>query len=273
MPQFQRDALSFNYRETGAGIPFVFQHGLGGDVSQPFGLFLPPPGFRLLAFDCRGHGETRPLGDPEKISIASFADDLLALLDTLALPRAIVGGISMGAAVALNFTLRNPGRARALVLSRAAWLAGPMPENARIFSDIARLIGKHGAREGEMIFKQSSAYQEIARQSADVGESLLMQFRNPRAEETFTKFERIARDAPLRDLRELARIRVPTLVLANRQDPIHPFEYGEELARLIPGAEFHEITAKSVSKEQHAADVQCFISDFLQRHFSGANSC
>jgi len=268
MPQFHHDGLNFNYQDTGEGTPFVFQHGLGGDVQQPFGLFRPPRGFRLLAFDCRGHGQTRPLGDPEKIGMAFYADDLLAFLDWLHLPQAIVGGISMGAAVALNFTLRYPQRVLGLVLSRAAWLAGPMPENARIFSEIAGLIREHGASKGESVFKQSPAYHEIARQSPDAAESLLVQFRNPRAEETFAKLERIPRDAPLRDLRDLGRIGVPTLVLANRQDPIHPFDYGPELARLIPGAEFQEITPKSVSKEQHAADVQRFVGDFLQRRFS-----
>src|SRR5207244_2936176 len=113
---FYRDGLNFHYREAGDGLPFVFQHGLGGDVSQPFGLFRPPPGFRLLAFDCRGHGETRPLGDPEKVGIAPIADDLLALLDHLRIGRAVIGGISMGAAVALNFTLRYPQRVAGLVL-------------------------------------------------------------------------------------------------------------------------------------------------------------
>src|SRR5436305_462059 len=108
MPFFDCDGLTFHYREAGMGTPLVFQHGLGGDVNQPFGLFAPPPGIRLLAFDCRGHGETRPLGNPEKLSLASFADDLLACMNHLAIERAVVGGISMGAAVALNFALRFP---------------------------------------------------------------------------------------------------------------------------------------------------------------------
>src|SRR5437773_1155586 len=122
MPFFALDGLSFHYREAGEGTPFVFQHGLGGDVNQPFGLFSPPPGLRLLAFDCRAHGETRPLGDPVKLSLASFAEDLLIFLDHLGIERAVVGGISMGAAVALNFVLRFPGRSLGLVLSRPAWL-------------------------------------------------------------------------------------------------------------------------------------------------------
>src|SRR6266481_2761802 len=92
MPFFRHDGLDFHYREAGAGVPFVFQHGLGGDVNQPFGLFQPPSGFRLLAFDCRAHGQTVPLGDDRKISIAAFADDLAALLDHLSIPSAVVGG-------------------------------------------------------------------------------------------------------------------------------------------------------------------------------------
>src|SRR5436190_23008370 len=106
MAYFNHDGILFYYRDEGAGLAFFFQHGLGADVSQPFSLFKPPAGLRLLAFDCRGHGDTRPLGEAQKISIDSFADDLLAWLDYLTLDQAIIGGISMGAAVALNFSLR-----------------------------------------------------------------------------------------------------------------------------------------------------------------------
>jgi pimeloyl-ACP methyl ester carboxylesterase len=268
MPSFSRDGLNFHYQEADDGVPFVFQHGLGGDVSQPFGLFRPPPGFRMLAFDCRGHGETRPLGDPEKIGIAAFADDLLAFLDHRDIDRAVIGGISMGAAVALNFTLRYPQRVGGLVLSRPAWLNGPMRENARVFGLIARLIREHGPRQGREHFQRSPEYLEIRRQSAASANALLGQFDHPRAEETVVKLERIPNDAPNHDPRDLEAIAVPTLVLANRQDPIHPFAYGEALARSIRGAEFAELTPKSVSLERHTADVQRSVGGFLTGHFS-----
>jgi hypothetical protein len=43
MPAFERGGLAFNYVDDGdpSGRPFVFQHGLGGDVSQPAGVFPP----------------------------------------------------------------------------------------------------------------------------------------------------------------------------------------------------------------------------------------
>jgi pimeloyl-ACP methyl ester carboxylesterase len=264
MPFFKHDGLDFHYRERGEGTPFIFQHGLGGNVQQPFGLLRPSPNvFRLLAFDCRAHGETRPLGEPEKICFETFADDLLAFMDFLQLRRAIVGGISMGAALALKFVLRYPERVDGLVLSRPAWLAGPMIENAQIYAEIARLIREKGPVEGQAIFKDTALYRDVACESPDAAESLLGQFSSPRAAETVVKLERIPRDTPLDDLNDLTAIRAPTLVMANRQDPIHPFAFGETLGRLIPGAGFQELTPKSVSKERHADDVTFCIARFL----------
>jgi len=104
---FPQDGIDFHYQSSGLGVPFFFQHGLGADLTQTFGLFRPPDGIRLIGFDCRAHGQTRPVGPPEKISLAAFADDLLALMDWLRIEKAVVGGISMGAAVALNFAYYN----------------------------------------------------------------------------------------------------------------------------------------------------------------------
>ena len=272
MPLFSRDGLNFHYRDEGSGLAFFFQHGLGADVSQPFSLFKPPAGIRLLAFDCRGHGETRPLGDPEKISIDSFADDLLALMDHLEIERAIVGGISMGAALSLNFALRFPGRVLGVVLSRPAWLDSPYSGNVNVFSTMAQLIRQHGARRGEELFQQTETYREISRQSPDTAASLLSQFTHPRAEEAVARLERIPTHTPRHTRRDWATISVPTLVMANRQDPIHPFAYGETLARIIPGAEFRELTPKSVSVERHAADVQRDVEEFFQRHFANQSN-
>jgi len=155
MPTFERGGLSFNYLDEGdpSGRPFVFQHGLGGDVSQPADIFPPPSGIRLLSLDCRGHGGTRPLGPAGKLSFSSFADDLAALMDHLGLQRAVVGGISMGAGVALNLASRYPKRVVGLVLSRPAWLDSPRPKNLKAYPVIARLLGEHGAKLGRELFE------------------------------------------------------------------------------------------------------------------------
>jgi pimeloyl-ACP methyl ester carboxylesterase len=267
MPFFEHDSIRFRYCESGSGIPFVFQHGLGADVSQTFELVQPPRGFRLLTFECRGHGETRPLGPEEKISVEQFTEDLRAFLDHLAIERAIIGGISMGAAIALRFALEYPTRVLGLVLSRAAWLDQRRNDNLHVFSTLAEFIRKYGAEEGARRYKATEAYQEVLKVSLDGAASLLSQFAHPRAEETVAKLERIPGYVPKHTREHWKRIRVPTLVLANQQDPVHPFDFGQTLAQTIPQAQLIELTPKSVSKEQHAADVQRAITTFLIRNF------
>ncbi len=267
MPIFRYDGIDFHYVDRNEGTPLVIQHGLGGDTAQPTLLFQPPPGFRLLSLDARGHGETRPLGPPEKIGIRPFADDLRAFLDHLGLQRALVGGISMGAAVALNFALRFPDRLLGLILSRPAWLDQPIPQHLAIFPRISHLIAQYGSQEGRRRFLESDDYQRLKAVNPDSAQTLAGHFLHPRAEETAIKFDRIARDDPGADRSKWSSIQVPTLVLANRRDPIHPYEYAEELSRTIPGAMFRELTPKSVSLIGHGQDVRMAFEAFLNRSF------
>lgn len=269
MPFFHYDGIQFHYRDEGSGLPFFFQHGLGADLTQPFSLCPSLRGVRLIGFDVRAHGKTTPVGPEEKISFCCFADDLLALMDHLEIQRAIVGGISMGAAITLNFALRHPSRVLGLVQSRPAWLDAPNPWNVTMFSLVTRLAREHGRVRGKEHFLESPEYKEALAKWPDVAASLAGQFDNPVVEDTAFKFERIIRDTPCRDRAEWAGIKVPTLVLANRFDPIHPFEYGVEMQRLIPGAEFQEITPKSVSLEEHNADVRRCLDGFLTRAMTG----
>lgn len=97
--------------------------------------------------------------------------------------------------------------------------------------------------------------------------SLDAQFLDPRAEECVARLERIPHDSPCRDREELRAIQVPTLVMGNRLDPVHPWEFAETLSQLIPGAELVPLTPKSWGAERHSADVQRAIDEFLTRRF------
>jgi pimeloyl-ACP methyl ester carboxylesterase len=267
MATIARDDIEFHYRDLGRGLPFVFQHGLGGDLNQPFGLYRPPAGVRLFAVDMRGHGETRPLGDPGKLTIATLADDLIDLLDRLDLKLTIVGGISLGAATAVNLALRYPARVTGLVLVRPAWIDHPLPENVQRYGTIARLISEFGPADGLARFRATPEFQATERESPDCAKSLAAQFEHPRAAECVARLERLAADTPCRDRALYRNICVPTLVVGNRQDPIHPWPLAEELAGLIEGATLREVTPKSVSLDRHAADVQAAIDGFIGQHF------
>jgi pimeloyl-ACP methyl ester carboxylesterase len=124
MPFFEANGITFHFADDNNDrLPFVFQHGLGADISQPMSFFGEDRPFRLISMDCRGHGKTVPLGDPQFLRFNSLTDDITNLLDYLNLSKVVIGGISMGAGVALNFAVRHPERTRALILSRASWLS------------------------------------------------------------------------------------------------------------------------------------------------------
>ena len=220
MATFQRDGIVFHYLDVGQVTPFVFQHGIGGDLRQPTGLFRPPKGTRLLCLDARAHGGTQPLGDPSALSFDVFGDDLVAWLDHLGVARAIIGGISMGAGVALNVAVRYPQRVAALVLSRPAWLDGPMPpENVARYAIIARLL-RAVAAAGDPVhalhgalaeFEALGDYRDLLASFADTAQSLSSQLTNERAVAAVTRLERLPVDQPLADLGVAAAIRIPTL--------------------------------------------------------------
>ena len=268
MPAFERDGVAFNYLDEGdpSGRPFVFQHGLGGGISQPAGVFPPPSGIRLLSLDCRGHGGTRPLGPADKLCFSSFADDVAALMDHLGLQRAVVGGISMGAGVALNLASRYPQRVAGLILSRPAWLDSPMPGNLKAYPVIARLLREHGTERGQELFESTEEYAELERAAPGAGRSLASsQFGRPRAREFAAVLESLAGDAPGGDRAQWREMRAPALVLASWQDPTHPHSYAEILARTLPLAQLAELTPKTEDEGRHTADVQGAIAGFLGR--------
>jgi pimeloyl-ACP methyl ester carboxylesterase len=264
MPWFEANGIMFHYADHhNDGPPFVFQHGLGADISQPMSFFGQDCPFRLLSMDCRGHGKTVPLGDPQLLKFNSFTDDITQLLDYLNLPKVVIGGISMGAGVALNFAVRHPERTQALILSRVAWLNEPLPPNLTVFPKIAGLIREHGAQRAKELFASTAEYQTALPSSPANAASWMLQFLRERTDETFEILESIPNDVPTPDSASWRKIDLPTLVLANRNDPQHPFEYGQVLAGEIPGARFAEITGKAINGQKHVEDVRREILRFI----------
>jgi pimeloyl-ACP methyl ester carboxylesterase len=263
MPRFRTSDAIFNYIDEGAGKPLVFQHGLGGDVNQPRTFVVP--GVRLLSFDARGHGGTLASLDPERLTFSSFADDLCSLLDHLTIHAAVIGGISMGAGVALNFALRFPDRTLGLILCRPAWLNERSPQNLQVYPQIANLIEQEGIVKGRTLFESYELFQQIRNESVDSAHSLLRQFERPGAEQNFAVLDRMPKDVPNNDSADWKTIRVPTLILGNRQDPLHPIDYAQLLSSLIPSSTFREVTPKSVEPADHVKEVATAISLFLQQ--------
>jgi pimeloyl-ACP methyl ester carboxylesterase len=261
MAIFRRNGIAFSYLDGGEGSPLVLQHGLGGDQSQPAGLH--GSAGRLICLECRGHGETAPLGPVEDLGFQTFADDLLALVDQLGLSSFVLGGVSMGAGVALRFAADHPERVRGLVLIRPAWLDQPSPANLRPLTRIGELLLEHGPREGRELFLTDAEYVAALRESPATAESMLGQFDRPYAQEHAEVLRRMPADCPLGTAPDWARLDMPAVVMGTAQDPMHPLELATALAGALPNAEGREVTSKTVDDAAHRRDVSAAIDDFL----------
>ncbi|MCW3489478.1 alpha/beta fold hydrolase [Dethiobacter alkaliphilus] len=80
--------------------------------------------YRLLLWDVRGHGRSRPGG--KKRSIFKMAEDLAALLDFLGYSQAVLVGLSAGGWLVQEFAYRYPERVIAMaVIGQTSWTQPP----------------------------------------------------------------------------------------------------------------------------------------------------
>ena len=264
MPFLESDGIRFHYKISGENGPLVaFQHGLGGELSQPQAILGRSRLLRVFSFDCRGHGLTTPLGPLERLAFSSFADDLRTILDSMAVDKAIVGGISMGAGIALNFATRNPDRVTALILARPAWLDRARPRNLEILRTISRLLREHGVERTKQLVAADPEFLRIQALSQDNAGSILRQLDRPNLEATIATLERLPASAPVTKEKAWRAISVPALVLINDCDALHPMNYGHTLGAEIPGAKLVEISAKEKDPIAHALDARRAIEQFV----------
>lgn len=122
--------------ETGA--PVICLHGLTRN-SRDFEVIAPriaALGRRVLAPDMRGRGKSANDPDPAHYVPAVYAQDVLALMDRLAIPRAVFIGTSMGGLIAMMLATSAPDRIAACVLNDV----GPRLDAAGL-SRIAGYVG------------------------------------------------------------------------------------------------------------------------------------
>ena len=263
MATFERDEIQFRYDVIGDGRAVVFCHGLGGDRQQPKELIGPLNGYRLIVWDCRGHGETQPVGPADGFGFGPMAEDLAGLLDHLDVDRAIVGGISMGAGVAVRFATQWPQRAEALVLVRPAWLVQPLPENLTLFPRVAHLLRQLGPEAGLAEFQRMPELVAIRSSSPAVAESFCEQFTKPDAVQRSARLERLPADSPVGDWSVVESLAMPALVVGNESDAAHPMEFARTWAGHLPHARLVHIPSKSEDSARHAAEFRRHLTQFL----------
>ena len=109
MQKFNSDGVEIAFIDEGQGEPVLLIHGFASNIrvnwiSTGWTKYLLEAGFRVIAFDHRGHGESEKLYDQEQYSAPLMAADAARLLKHLNISSTNVIGYSMGARVAAFLT-------------------------------------------------------------------------------------------------------------------------------------------------------------------------
>jgi pimeloyl-ACP methyl ester carboxylesterase len=260
---FRRNGLALRLHDDGgSGRPVLLQHGLTGAAGQIAEFMSPGAGVRRITLECRGHGGSEA-GDPQAFSIATFADDVTAAIEALGIAPLVIGGLSMGAAIASRIAVLRPDLVSGLVLIRPAWFTRPDPENMRPNRLVGDLLTHHRPDEARARFAGSATAAHLAVEAPDNLASLWSLFERAPIDVTAALLTRISADGPGITAADLGAIRVPSLVVGHARDAIHPLALAKALAAAIPGAIFAEITPKATDKRRYLDDLSAAITAFL----------
>jgi pimeloyl-ACP methyl ester carboxylesterase len=233
--------VALSVSSAGEGIPVVLLHGL--TATRRYVVMgsrsLERSGHLVVAYDARGHGRSSPAPDPAAYGYQLLVQDLIAVLDELALPRAVLAGASMGAHTMLHLALTQPERVAGLVLITPSF----DPESQRNEHDLARWDAlADGLRDdGVEGFVRVYDFGKVPDAMRATIETVLRQrlaaHEHPLA--VADALEAVPRSRPFERIEQLAELDVPTVVVGSRDeaDPGHPLAVAERYAATIPGAE------------------------------------
>jgi pimeloyl-ACP methyl ester carboxylesterase len=258
-----RDGTRLNVDIEGDGPPVVFLHGLCGDGGQTREAFPSECGFRRVTVEARGHGASEP-GDLTKLSIATFASDIVDFIEQEIKAPVIIGGISMGAAISLRLAVKRPDLAYALIVARPAWLTASAPANMAPNAEVGRLLGRLEPEAAKAAFIAGDTGRRLAAEAPDNLTSLLGFFSRQPFEVTSALLTVISNDGPGVAEEEVGRLSIPTLVIGHERDLIHPMAHAHALAEHIPHARLVEITPKVTGRTQYVADFHAAMRNFLK---------
>jgi aminoacrylate hydrolase len=215
------------------GEVLILSSGLGGSASY-WAPNLPALAqrYRVLLYDHRGTGRSdRAL--PRTVSVEDFADDVLALMDSLGVERASLMGHAAGGVAGLALAVKAPGRLDRLVVVNG-W-AGPDPHFRRCFDARLALLrgsGPEAYLRAQPIFLYPADWS--SEHSAALEAELPAQLAAFPGAETLEK--RIAALAGFDISGRLGEIAGPVLVVAAKDDMLVPCRAGRALADGLPKA-------------------------------------
>lgn len=253
-----------------SGQPVIFLHGgPGAGASPDHRRFFDPERYRIVIFDQRGAGRSKPLGELEKNTTQHLIADIERLRERLRIDRWVAFGGSWGSTLALAYAQAHPERVKALVL-RGIFLGRPFelewflegmrhvfPENWRAFAEFipererGDLLGAYHRR---LVDPDPAVHLPAARawsRYEGACSTLIPSAQTVQAFSQDTMALGLARMeahyfinqlflAENQLLRGVPRIRdIPAVIVQGRYDMVCPLVSADDLHRAWPEADYH----------------------------------
>jgi pimeloyl-ACP methyl ester carboxylesterase len=227
-------------RQRGKGIPFVWGHSLMGSMRTEDGAALwdweqIQEIAKVIRYDARGHGNSDGSYEPEDYRWPHLASDMLAIgRDAVAdsdWRRCVLGGISMGAATALEAAAQRPDEVAGMVLVIPPTAWATRPRQAAIYRRLSWVSGLLGSAPYRLLDLLPVPVREDGRSRLGLSTARGLALANPR------QVRAALRGAALSDMPDpdvLAKIDIPTLILAWENDAAHPVSSAEKLVNYLP---------------------------------------
>ncbi|MGD9736219.1 MAG: alpha/beta fold hydrolase [Solirubrobacterales bacterium] len=230
---------------TGEGTPIVLCHGI--TATRRYVLhgsrMLERAGFRAVAYDARGHGESDPAPAGEGYGYPRLVDDLERVIEQqVGSERFLLAGHSMGAHTVVAYALRHrqalAERLAGLVVIGPVFRGGEIPDSAYSYWDGLAEALERGGVDGFVEF--IGREQEIAPAFRDS----VLRFTRERMlahrhlDAVLAALRETPRSRPFEEISELRGIEVPALVVASHDesDPGHPYRSAVAYAEALPRA-------------------------------------
>jgi len=234
-----RSGVSLSGEATGSGRALVLLHGL--TATRRYVVHgskrLQRAGYRVVAYDARGHGASAGPVDPAAYEYGDLVADLCAVLDAEVAGPVVLVGASMGAHTAVALSVEQPERVAALVLITPAYtVPQSSPPELAAWDALANGLSKGGV-EGFIEAWDPKVSDEWVETARRIARQRLSEHRDLHAVAQALRV--VPRSTPFSGLDELEGLERPTLVVGSRDeaDPAHPLAVAQAYAEQLPNAE------------------------------------
>lgn len=157
MPITNINGVNLNYELTGQGQAVVFLHGGNGNTQDWVNQILVLSSkYKAVALDIRGHGKSETPKVEEEYSIPIIAEDVLGLINLLAINKCCLIGHSFGGFVAIQFAITHQDRLAGLILVDTS--SGPYILDTKTSKLTEKLVELASSRGMEAVFSYNARH-------------------------------------------------------------------------------------------------------------------